>query len=223
MNTIAYRPSSGLLRPREKLAARGPQSLNDLELIQLLLGAECRQVPLETLAQTCRDLLDRHGTALDWKDLEGVTGLGPAKSGQLAAAVELARRLGRPQRHRVTGPQDLVPRLMHWADRPQEIFLTVTLNGAQEVLSTRPVTVGLLNRTLIHPREVFAPAMEDRAASVVLAHTHPSGALEPSREDREATARLLQAGKLLGIEVLDHLIVSAGGYYSFRENGDVFL
>jgi DNA repair protein RadC len=101
--------------------------------------------------------------------------------------------------------------------------LTVTLNGAQEVLNIRPVTVGLLNRTLIHPREVFAQALQERAASLILAHTHPSGSLEPSREDREATTRLCQAGKLLGVEVLDHIILTNTDYYSFRENGEVFL
>lgn len=223
MSLLTYHPDPTLLRPREKLRARGPQGLSDLDLLQLLLGTGCRQVPLETLALRCRDLLDRHGASLGVETLAGVPGLGPAKSAQLTAALELARRLGRPQRQRVSGPADLVPRLLHWADRPQEIFLTVTLNGAQEILGTRPVTVGLLNRTLIHPREVFAPALEDRAASVILAHTHPSGALDPSREDREATTRLAQAGKLLGIEVLDHLILSTAGYYSFRENGDVFL
>lgn len=223
MSLLTYRPDASLLRPREKLTARGPAGLSDLDLIQLLLGSGCRQVPLEALALRCRDLLDRHGPGLDHQSLAGIPGLGPAKIAQLTAALELSRRLGRPHRLRVNGPADLVPRLLHWTDRPQEVFLTVTLNGAQEVLGTRPVTVGLLNRTLIHPREVFAPALEDRAASLILAHTHPSGALEPSREDREATSRLAQAGKLLGIEVLDHLILSAAGYYSFRENNDVFL
>jgi len=223
MNLTAYRPAPGLLRPREKLLAHGPQGLSDLDLIQLLLGSGCRQVPLEALALRCQDFLDRHAPGLAAGNLEGIPGLGPAKAGQLAAALELARRLGRPAHLRVTGPGDLVPRLLHWADRPQEIFLTVTLNGAQEVLDIRPVTVGLLNRTLVHPREVFAPAIQERAASIILAHTHPSGSLEPSREDREATTRLSQAGKLLGVEVLDHLILSTAGYYSFRENGEVFL
>ena len=223
MQIPPYRPNPGPLRPREKLAAQGPESLSDLELIQLLLGSGCRQIPLETLAKRCRDVLDRHGPALSPVALEGVPGLGPAKAGQLTAALELARRLGHPSRLKVTSPGDIVPKLLHWTDRPQEIFLTITLNGAQEVQGIRPVTVGLLNRTLVHPREVFAPALEDRAASVILAHTHPSGSLEPSREDRAATTRLVQAGKLLGIEVLDHLILSGTGYYSFRENGEVFL
>jgi DNA repair protein RadC len=223
MNLLKYRPDPGLLRPREKLAARGAQGLSDLDLFQLLLGSGCRQAPLETLALRCRDLLDLHGPGLGPGALEQVAGLGPAKAAQLTAALELARRLGRPPHHRIAGPADLVPRLLHWADRPQEVFLTVTLNGAQEILEIRPITVGLLNRTLIHPREVFAPALEDRAASILFAHTHPSGALDPSREDREATSRLAQAGKLLGVEVLDHLILSPTGYYSFRENGEVFL
>jgi DNA repair protein RadC len=220
---VSYVAEAGALRPREKLLARGPGGLSDLELLQLLLGSGCRQAPLELLAARCRDVLDRHGPDLTPESLEGIPGLGPAKSAQLSAALELVRRFGRPPHLRVTGPSDLVPRLWHWADRPQEVFLTVLLNGAQEVLSVRPVTVGLLNRTLIHPREVFAPALELRAASVVLAHTHPSGSLEPSREDREATRRLAQAGKLLGVEVLDHLIVALGGYYSFKENGETFL
>jgi len=223
MNHVRYRPSPSQLRPREKLRARGPQGLSDLDLIQLLLGSGCRQVPLEALALRCRDLLDHHGPGMEAAVLAGIPGLGPAKAGQIVAALELARRLGRPPHLRISGPTDLVPRLLHWADRPQEVFLTVTLNGAQEVLGIRPTTIGLLNRTLIHPREVFAPALEDRAASIILAHTHPSGALDPSREDREATARLSQAGKLLGVEVLDHLILAPTGYYSFRENGEVFL
>jgi DNA repair protein RadC len=220
---LAYQPSAGALRPREKLNARGPQGLSDLELFHLILGSGCRQAPLEALALRCRDLLDRWGPAVGPEALEGIAGLGPAKTAQIAAAFELVRRLGRPTHLRVTGPADLVPRLVHWTDRPQEVFLTVTLNGAQEVLGIRPVTLGLLNRTLIHPREVFAPALEARAASLVLAHTHPSGALEPSREDREATVRLAQAGKLLGIEVLDHLILTPTGYFSFREQGELFL
>lgn len=220
---LTYVSGPSALRPREKLTSAGAAALSDGELLQLLLGSGCRQAPLPLLAQRCLAVLDRWGTDVPSDAFVGIPGLGRAKAAQLAAAFELVRRLGRPAHLKVTGPQDLVPRLLHWTDRPQEVFLTVTLNGAQEVLAIRPVTVGLLNRTLIHPREVFAPALEARAASVVLSHTHPSGSLEPSREDREATVRLARAGQLLGVEVLDHLIVSPSGYYSFRENGEHFL
>ena len=151
MNSLVYQTTAPSLRPREKLLACGPESLTDLELFQLLLGSGCRQVPLEELASRCRDLLDRHGTSIDGPLLRGIRGLGPAKASQITAMLELARRLGRPKRLKISGPEDLVPRLLHWSDRPQEVFLSVTLNGAQEVLGIRPVTVGLLNRTLVHP------------------------------------------------------------------------
>jgi DNA repair protein RadC len=175
------------------------------------------------LAARCRDAIDRLGQGLGQEALNGIPGLGPAKQAQLTAAFELARRFGRPKHLKISVPGDLAPRLFHWADRPQEVFLAALLNGAQEVIAVTPITVGLLNKTLVHPREVFAPAIEVRAAAVILAHTHPSGSLEPSREDREATRRLIQAGKLLGVEVLDHLIVTQTGYYSFKEHGEVFL
>lgn len=216
---LLYETEASSLRPREKLRAFGPACLSDLDLIQLLLGSGCRQASVADLALRCRALMDQPGADVDEAAWLAIPGLGPAKAALMTAAAELVRRWGRPTRLPVRNPSDLVPRLLHWTDRPQEVFLTVTLNGAQEVTGIRPVTLGLLNRTLVHPREVFAPALADRAASVILAHTHPSGSLEPSREDREATVRLVQAGRLLGIEVLDHLIVTATGYYSFREQG----
>lgn len=218
-----YEPSVSGVLPREKLILRGAQSLSDLDLFRLILGSGCKKAPLETLAQRACEVFDRWGYEPSESAFRGVPGLGPAKVAQLSAVFELIRRVSRPAHLKITGPQDLVPRLRHWADRPQEVFLAVTLNGAHELLNIHPVTLGLLNRTLIHPREVFAPAITDRAASLILSHTHPSGSLEPSKEDRDATSRLAQAGKLLGIEVLDHLILTTSGYYSFRENGELSL
>lgn len=220
MNSVYETPAS-VLRPREKLVLRGAAALSDGELYQLLLGYGSRDRPVERLARDCQNLVDARGAGTELSALRRLPGMGLAKAALLVAALELGRRTSAPARLRVSGPEDLVPRLLHWTDRPQEVFLTITLNGAQEVLKMRPITIGLLNRTLIHPREVFAPAIEDRAASIILAHTHPSGTLEPSREDREATSRLSQAGQILGIDVLDHLIVTHHGYYSFREKGDV--
>jgi DNA repair protein RadC len=120
---------------------------------------------------------------------------------------------------RVTAPQDLVPSVLRYAKKKQEHFLAVTLDGAQQVIRVHIVSIGLLNRTLIHPREVFIRAIRDSAASLILVHNHPSGQLDPSREDREATNRLVSAGELLGIAVLDHLIISKAGFFSFKEQG----
>ena len=120
-------------------------------------------------------------------------------------------------------PADIFPLLRRYMGKKQEHFLVVTLDAGNHVIKVHLVSIGLLNRTLIHPREVFIRAIKDNCASVILAHNHPSGSLEPSREDREATTRLAQAGKLLGIEVLDHLIVGKTGFFSFKESGEALL
>lgn len=124
---------------------------------------------------------------------------------------------------RVSCPADLFPALKRFATKKAEHFLVVTLDGAQTIIRVHIVTIGLLNRTLIHPREIFVRAIRDHAASLILVHNHPSGSLEPSREDREATQRLVNAGSLLGIEVLDHLIIGRTGFHSFRESGEMPL
>ena len=119
---------------------------------------------------------------------------------------------------KITSPADLYPLVQRYGAKRQEIFLVISLKADQTVQRIHLVTIGLLNRTLIHPREVFLKAIKDTSASIIIAHSHPSGSLEPSREDKEATARLVSAGHLLGIEVLDHLIISKTSFYSFREN-----
>jgi DNA repair protein RadC len=121
---------------------------------------------------------------------------------------------------KVTGPGDLMPHLARYATKRQEHFVTVLLDGASQIIRIKLVTIGLLNRTLAHSREIFRPAILESAASIILVHNHPSGSLEPSREDRELTSRTCEAGKLLGIEVLDHLIISQKGFYSFKEAGE---
>lgn len=122
---------------------------------------------------------------------------------------------------RISQAEDLVPVLAMYSRRRQEHFVVVILDGAHQVLRVKLVTVGLLNRTLVHPREVFRPAILESAAAVIVAHNHPSGNLNPSQEDRDLTRRLVQAGGLLGIPVLDHLIVGQEGYFSFKEAGEL--
>ena len=115
----------------------------------------------------------------------------------------------------------MLPAIRHYADRKQEHFLSVSLNGAHEIIAVRVVSIGLVNRTIVHPREVFADPLTDRAAAVVVAHNHPSGQVQPSMEDRDVTRRLKSAGDTLGMKLLDHVVFSTLGYYSFLEHGEL--
>lgn len=206
-------------RPREKLSAYGARNLGDRELVALLLGSGTAKHPVLRLAGSVLEVLDAKQDSLQLDDLAALDGIGPAKAMSLLAALELARRRIRPAGMRVCQPRDVFELLRQYSAKRQEHFLTVTLNGANEVLAVRVITIGLLDRTHVHPREVFADAITDRAASIILAHNHPSGSLTPSDEDRVITWRLLEAGRLLGVPVLDHLIISERGFLSFEEAG----
>ena len=208
-------------RPRERLCTVGPKALADHELVTILLGAGQRDRPVTHIAADVLAVLDRLGAHTGTEDLQAIAGLGPAKATLICAAMELARRLICPARVRVSFPTDVVPLIAHYSDRKQEHFLCISLNGAHEVIAVRVVSVGLVNRALVHPREVFAEPLTDRAAAVIVAHNHPSGHVEPSREDRDVTARLTAAGRTLGIEVLDHIIFCDTRYYSFLEHGEL--
>lgn len=122
---------------------------------------------------------------------------------------------------KISSPSDCVPLLGKFRNENVEHFAVVLLNGNHEVQKVETVSVGILNRAIIHPREVFKPAIINSSCSVILAHNHPSGNLEPSKEDRDITFRLKEAGEVLGIEVLDHIIVSIKGYFSFLEEGEL--
>ncbi|MCK5295046.1 MAG: JAB domain-containing protein [Arcobacteraceae bacterium] len=112
---------------------------------------------------------------------------------------------------------DIFKEIEEFKDKVQEHFITIYLNGANEIIESRVITIGTLNQSLVHPREVFSPAIEKRAASIIIAHNHPSGILKPSKEDLQVTKRLRESGKILGIEVLDHIIFGDTGFYSFKD------
>lgn len=120
---------------------------------------------------------------------------------------------------KVMMPSDILPVLARYSGRRQEHFVVAILDGAHQIIRVKLVTVGLLNRTMIHPREVFRPAIIESGAAIILAHNHPSGNLEPSHEDKDITRKLVESGQILGIRVLDHLIISKQGYFSFNEAG----
>jgi DNA repair protein RadC len=204
---------------RERLAREGVSSLADGELLSALLGTGTRGKNVSMLADEVLRLIDSSGKLPDTAALRNVAGMGEAKACAVIAALELGRRLFGHREMRVSSPRDLWPLVSHWADRKQERFICCSLNGAHEVIALRVVSVGLVNRTVVHPREVYADPITDRACAVIVAHNHPSGRLEPSPEDREITTRLKEAGDTLGLVLLDHVVFSREGYFSFVEHG----
>jgi len=122
---------------------------------------------------------------------------------------------------KITAPGDVYSILAEYCMKRQEHFIVMTLKGSHELINKHVISIGLVNRTLVHPREVFYPAVKDNAAAIMIAHNHPSGNLEPSQEDFEITKRLKEASKIMGIEILDHLIVTTNGYYSFLEENNL--
>lgn len=215
--------------PRERLAQCGAPALSDAEIIALLLRTGSRTSDAVVLGhemlRACGGLegLSRRSCF----ELERLAGVGPAKAASLVAAFELGRRAAsRPLRRggALTGPDDVY---QHYApllrDDLRERFLVVMLDGRHRVLGESTVSVGTLTASLVHPREVFRPALERAAAAIVLVHNHPSGDPSPSGEDRRVTKRLRVAGELLGIRVVDHVVVAEGGFFSFQEAGEFSL
>lgn len=209
-------------RPREKIARNGAESLSTRELIAAVLGRGISGKDVSLLAAEIETCIGDHPDLLSYRDLCTIQGMGAAKASQILSCLELGRRYYRrndPEKIRVTHPRDILPLVADIRTKRQEHFVCTTLNGAGEVIDTRTITVGLLNHSLVHPREVFADAITDRAASVILIHNHPSGSLEPSPQDRVVTEQILRAGEILGIQILDHIIVTKDGYLSMKEQG----
>ena len=210
-------------RPRERMREAGPGALSSAELLAIILGSGSRQESALDLAQRLLQTPSglRFLAEATYEDLCSVKGIGPAKATQIRAAVELGKRLsclGQGLRPTVRSPQDVcnfVMEEMCYLDR--EHFRVGILNTKNQVLAVETVSVGSLNSSLVHPREVFKPAVLKSAAAVILLHNHPSGDPTPSGEDLEITRRLAEAGKLIGIEVLDHIIIGDHVFTSLKE------
>lgn len=207
---------------REILLAEGVHSLSTQELIMVLLGFGSQDIPVRQLSGKVLRVLQTAGDENLTEKLLNTRGIGAGKACIIAAAMELGKRLNSAQGIKINNPTDVLPLLRHYTLEKQEHFLCVSLNGAQEVMNIRTVSVGILNQTLIHPREVFAEPLKERAAAVILSHNHPSGNADPSDKDIDITQRLLKVSELLGIHLLDHIIITVSDYFSFVENGLVF-
>jgi DNA repair protein RadC len=206
-------------RPREKLLARGAAALSDSELLAIIIGSGMKGVSALALAAKVLRKVDLRSNKLDLESLSRIPGMGPAKASRIIAGYELARRCMLSEGSNVREAKDVLPFVQQIRDKQQEYFVCLSLNGANEVIENRVVTVGLLNSNQVHPREVYADPLTDRAASIIVAHNHPSGTLEASPEDIALTDRLARAGKLLGVPLLDHIIVTKTGYLSLKQAG----
>ena len=224
MEYVKETPRSGPLslpkekRPRERLINYGPESLSDEELLSVILVSGVKGKNVSLLARELLAKLEKEKNLPTVEELSRLTGLGKSKACIVAAMLEFGRRKW-ASGQRIRNPRDIYHLIRHHADRRQERFLCLSLNGAHEVLAVRIVTIGLVNRTIVHPREVFADPILDRASAVAVAHNHPSGNIQPSAEDQEITDRLKTAGDILGLNFLDHLIFSDKFYFSFRQEG----
>ncbi|MDR1030699.1 MAG: DNA repair protein RadC [Treponema sp.] len=205
--------------PREKLISAGPDAMSDQELLAIFLNVGMRSKHTHTLAKALLERLDQEKGIPPVKELSLFQGMGKSKACSIVAMLEFSRRRWGVAGTRIHHPQDIYDLIRHHADRRQERFICLSLNGAHEVLAVRIVTIGLVNRTIVHPREVFADPLLDRASAVIVAHNHPSGQLTPSTEDDDITLRLKAAAELLGLHFLDHLIFSETAYLSYRQTG----
>ncbi len=209
----------GSLDIRERMSRSGAHAVADHELVAALLGTGSRGKGVRELASELLGSFDLAGGIPEPGQLASLPGMGSARACRVAAALELGRRFYGHRGRRISCPEDAWQLVRHFDDRMQERFLCCCLNGANDVMAVRVVTVGLANRTIVHPREVFARAVAERSCAVVVAHNHPSGRLEPSPEDLDITERLRQAGELMGIPLLDHLVFSQDSFMSLAEAG----
>lgn len=201
------------LRPREKLQARGAEGLSDYELLMAIIGSGNKYADVTKIARDVQKLLAEKGSALMYEDLLSVKSLGPAKATQIMAGFELWRRQFEvSERPVIDSPEKAVEQLADIRDKKQEYFVCLTLDGANRLIAKRVISIGTLTSSLVHPREVFADAITDRAASIIVAHNHPSGNLEASQADLEVTKRLREAGELLGISLIDHILLTSTGF-----------
>ena len=212
-------------RPREKMAANGAAVLTDAELIAILLRtgtAEKSAIDIASEMTADGGLYKRLAGITRLNELTNIKGLGQAKAATVLAALEIGRRIAsaKPiEKIHLSCPQDvadfLMPRLRYAA---KEQFVVILLNNKNKVIGTEVVSEGSLSSSVVHPREVYAPAILHHAAAIMVAHNHPSGDSKPSIEDEEITRLLLRSGKVLGIPMIDHVIIGDGNYYSFLEN-----
>ena len=204
---------------RELTLLNGISYPDDEELIMLILGKGTKNNPIESLAEKVTKTINSSNEEELIPNLKKINGMGESRALVIAAALELGRRRRGILRSSINAPKDVIPFLQHYTLMPTEHFITVTVNGAKEILSTRVVSVGTINKALIHPREVFANAVSEYASGIICCHHQPCGQCYPSNADIDSTKILQKAAKILGIVFMDHIIITKEDYFSFLEHG----
>ena len=206
-------------RPREKLIKYGPGKLTNSELLAILLRTGTKGMNVVELSKRIFSRFSGNKLAeAEFKELKNTFGLGPAKSCEIIACFELGKRLLKNKKAQLLlSPQDVWQELKDLRDNKKEHFVIFYLDSRNQEIKREIISVGSLNANLVHPREVFEPAVGNLAAQILIAHNHPSGNPEPSEEDLKITKRLVEAGKILGIDIVDHVVVASKGYFSFKE------
>ncbi|MCQ2592052.1 MAG: DNA repair protein RadC [Treponema sp.] len=204
---------------REKTLKNGLSYPLDEELVMLILGTGTKEMPVEKMAKKIVETIDSTNYENIVEKLLSLKGVGTGKALAVAAALEFGKRKSSHFGAHVKTPEDIIPFVKHYVIKSKEHFLAITLNGGHNIIQIHVVSVGTINRTLIHPREVFGEAIRENAAAIILCHNHPSGNVNPSFDDIETTNTLLEASKIIGIPILDHIIIACDTYFSFMENG----
>ncbi|MBA4416463.1 MAG: hypothetical protein C0392_00920 [Syntrophus sp. (in: bacteria)] len=206
-------------RPREKMEQKGPKALSNLELLAVLLGSGIKGKDVFEVARDILKATQDNVASINFETLRNIEGVGRAKACQLMAAIEYSKRLLMRDNIEIKGVRDVLALTGELKDKKQEYFLTLTLDGASRLIQKRTVFIGTLNKSIVHPREVFADAIQDRAAGIIFVHNHPSGNTDPSEEDFAITERLSEVAKIVGIDVFDHIIIGKDKHFSFQAEG----
>ena len=205
-------------RPREKLQRLGIAALSDFELLELLIGSGNGSASVTYVARRIKKILQQGNSQVTIEALLEINGVSMATASKIMAALEVSRRHLVRNAQPLLTHEDILGRLGEVRTRSQETFICMSLDGGQRMIAMRTITIGTLTMVIAHPREVFADVITDRAASIIVAHNHPSGQTKPSIKDISLTQQLVGAGQLLGISLRDHIIVTKTDFFSFRQH-----
>lgn len=205
-------------RPREKLQVKGASALSDFELLEVVIGNGNSTADVSSIARQIQKQLRKGTNTLSIEKMTSIKGVSIATASKIMASLELARRHLIRDVQPLRSLHDIVERLSDIRDKQQEYLVCLSLDGGQRLIAQRTITIGTLDSLLAHPREVFADAITDRAASIIVAHNHPSGDSTPSQKDVGLTQQLAAAGQLLGVTLHDHIVLTKTSHFSFRQH-----